>query len=111
MRNFYFYKSLLFIKGGDSQMNFIALIGIVTRINLEKKAKYAQLSIKVEKPYVNTINDNRFETIDVNLDTLIFKKEIKNISKDDIVGIKGRLSKEQDNKSGQIVIGERLQIF
>jgi hypothetical protein len=92
-------------------MNFIALIGIVTRVNLEKRAKYAQVSVKVEKPYVNTINDTHFETIDVNLDALIFKKEIKQISKDDIVGVKGRLSRDQDNKSNQIVIGERLQVF
>jgi hypothetical protein len=92
-------------------VNFIALIGIVTRINIEKRAKYAHILVKVEKPYVNNPCDSRFETIDVNLDSLIFKKEIREIAKDDIVGIKGRLSVDKDNKCNQMVIGERLQVF
>jgi hypothetical protein len=93
-------------------MNFIALIGIVAGIHANETDNSNKLLIKGEKPYVDNVNDDVFDVVNVNLDPLLFKTEIKQINKNDIVGIKGRISIVKNNGIEQaVVIAERLQVF
>ncbi|MDR0986020.1 MAG: hypothetical protein LBL60_03700 [Mycoplasmataceae bacterium] len=89
-------------------MNFIAIIGIVKGLMKGKTNEYDVLKVKVDKPFIEKDCEDWYELIDVNLDSAIFKREIKSIKNGAIVGIKGRIS-QKDNQ--MLLIGERLQVY
>ncbi|GMO16590.1 MAG: hypothetical protein Ta2E_07920 [Mycoplasmoidaceae bacterium] len=85
-----------------SEMNFVALIGIVEEIKIEHTVSI--VSIKVEKNLNENEKNEWYDLVLVELNNNDFASELNKINKNDIVGVKGRLS---NNK----VIVERFQIF
>jgi hypothetical protein len=62
----------------------------------------------VEKPMLETNDEDWYELVKINLDKDIFQEEIKFLSKGSIVGIKGRIRCVNQNMQ---LIGERIQVF
>ncbi|MDR2823233.1 MAG: hypothetical protein LBV37_01730 [Mycoplasmataceae bacterium] len=90
-------------------MNFLALIGIAESVQMpEANKSYAILSLNVGKTFADNVNDDVFEIIHIQIDSQQFKSELKQINKNDIVGIKGHLASQDGH---QISICERLQVF
>jgi hypothetical protein len=89
-------------------MNFIAIIGIVDKMIKMQENNLAIIKVKVEKPFIETQDEEWYDLVDVRLDNDLFKKEINLISSGSLVGIKGRI--KMDNNYMHL-IGERLQIF
>jgi hypothetical protein len=86
-------------------MNFIALIGFIKEIsNLDDNAI---IHLKVEKNCTFKSNNN-YEIIDINVDKIIFKKELEILKLGTLIGIKGRLD---TFKNKLHLICERMQIF
>jgi hypothetical protein len=62
----------------------------------------------VEKPFLETSDEEWYDTVEVNLDKTIFKIELDTMTKGSIVGIKGRIKYAIQ---GMQLIGERVQVF
>jgi hypothetical protein len=73
-----------------------------------QKDNLAIIKVKVEKPFIETQDEEWYDMVDVRLDNDLFEKEINLISSGSLVGIKGRI--KMDNNYMHL-IGERLQIF
>lgn len=89
-------------------MNFVAIIGIVEKVDMLEKSNRAKVTVKVEKPFVESKQEAWYDIVTVELDDTIFKKEIDSLTKGDIVGIKGRIMCEN---ASALLIGERVQVF
>ncbi|GHU30514.1 hypothetical protein FACS1894166_00300 [Bacilli bacterium] len=89
-------------------MNFIAIIGIVEKLTKLENGEQSTLRVKVEKPFVENEDEDRYDLVDIQLDKIVFKHELKSITKGCIVGIKGRIKYIQSNMQ---LIGERVQVF
>ncbi|MDR2821367.1 MAG: hypothetical protein LBV53_00220 [Mycoplasmataceae bacterium] len=83
-------------------MNFVALIGIVESMNIDKNDTICM--VKVEKPELEANSDNWYDIISVKLNSEMFKTELESAKTGDIVGIKGRIVNSN-------VVAERLQVF
>ncbi|MDR0545755.1 MAG: hypothetical protein LBG49_02420 [Mycoplasmataceae bacterium] len=93
-------------------MNFVALIGIVESVKNNSSSLNTIINIKVEKPYVDDKEDDWYELVSVFADKETFKEEIKQTKKDSIIGIKGRLTRQENDPNKLVrVICERLQVF
>ncbi|MDR2461728.1 MAG: hypothetical protein LBD05_00760 [Mycoplasmataceae bacterium] len=91
-------------------MNFLAIIGIVDKINKTKDSENGDvlIKVKVEKPFIENNDEDWYDSIDVGIDQVMFKNEIKQMSPGSIIGIKGRIKMNNDSL---YVVGERVQIF
>jgi hypothetical protein len=89
-------------------MNFIALIGIVEKFAKTNHDDNHKLLIKVEKPYIETNDEDWYDIVCIQINKDLVQNDIDNISKGSIVGIKGRL---QTNKNITTCIAERIQLF
>lgn len=87
-------------------MNFIAIIGIVQKLEKANNNK-VEVKIKIEKPFYRQ-TEKWFDVVSVLFDTQLFKDEMNSISEGKIIGVKGRIC-SHDNKND--IIGERLQVF
>lgn len=89
-------------------MNLIAMIGIIDEINLVDK-NITNLSLKVEKPFLyGDLNEEYYDFIPIELNNIVFKKQLNSITKGDLIGFKGRL--RSDNQTIR-VIAEKIQLF
>lgn len=79
-------------------MNFVALIGIVDKIEKDNNLN-TKIVIKVESQY-----ENQWDYINILVDDEKFKSEVEKMSEGDIIGVKGRINDNYINC-------ERLQIF
>jgi hypothetical protein len=91
-------------------MNFVAQIGIADKIVKFPKKDFAIITMKTEKPFVENADDDWFDLIDIYVDQIIFKNELRILCEGSIIGIKGRISRDKNNNN-LIVISERVQIF
>ncbi|MDR3330124.1 MAG: hypothetical protein LBS76_02480 [Mycoplasmataceae bacterium] len=92
-------------------MNFVAQIGITETVQLNHSPEFALVTFKVEKPYLETSEEEWYDLIPVLVDKTIFNTEIKQLTQGAIIGVKGRLSFDKKEKSSLQVICERLQVF
>ncbi|MDE5553004.1 MAG: OB-fold nucleic acid binding domain-containing protein [Malacoplasma sp.] len=89
-------------------MNLIAMIGIVD--SFVKDATDSKLYLKVEKPFFESQNiDDIYESIQVSVNSSLFKDDIDFLEKGTLIGLKGRI-KNSENNNLQI-IAERIQVF
>lgn len=88
-------------------MNLIAMIGTVDKI--QRKDKTSIVTLKVEKPFLDSTNENDFfDTIDINISSSLFAQDLNLINSGMILGLKGRL--KNDNQMLKVV-AEKIQIF
>lgn len=88
-------------------MNLIAMIGTINEI--KKEEKNAKLTLKVEKPFIDSLDENDFfDYIDVYVNNNIFSQELKDAKEGTLIGFKGRMKSE--NKLLRIIV-ERVQVF
>ncbi len=88
-------------------MNLIAMIGTIQTI--KKNEHEAKIILKVEKPFIDTIDrEDFFEEIEVNLNSYVFDNDLKNMKIGTLVGFKGRIKNENNYLK---IIAERVQIF
>jgi len=85
-------------------MNFVALIGIVNKIN--KKTDTTEILLKVEKPEDNK-TEIWYDELNISIKNNDFMEEISKLEEGNIIGVKGRIATIPQ----QIVIAERVQIF
>lgn len=88
-------------------MNLIAMIGTVNAISKLSNDE-TQVSLKVEKPFIDSVNDDIYDYIDVNFTNLFFKKNLKLLEKGKLIGLKGRIKVENQNFK---IIVDKLQVF
>lgn len=88
-------------------MNLIAMIGTVDKVKRDDKTSI--VTLKVEKPFFDSTNENDFfDTIDVNVSSSLFSQDLNLINSGMLLGLKGRL--RNDNESLKVV-AEKIQIF
>lgn len=88
-------------------MNFLALIGIAQNVKIINN-QYSEVEMKVEKNFVENNEDDWYEIINVLFNNEVFKYDLKNVVDGSIIGIKGRISPQNQEMK---IIGERLQVF
>lgn len=90
-------------------MNLVAVIGIVETVI--KNKDITKLILKVEKPFheKGESYEEYYDKFDVELNSFVFSRDIKNLSNGTLVGLKGRIKPETPDSIK--VIAERLQIF
>lgn len=89
-------------------MNLIAMIGIVDYFI--KEDNNSKLFLKVEKPFFESKNiDDIYDSIQISVDSSIFKNDIDFLEKGTLIGLKGRIKSSEDNNLQ--IIAERIQVF
>jgi hypothetical protein len=89
-------------------MNFVAIIGIVDQITMLHKSKDTIVNIKVEKTDTNRSDNDWYDLVPVSLNREKFVDEMKQISRGQIVGVKGRMNFVQNKLR---LVGEKVQVF
>lgn len=88
-------------------MNLIAMIGTVNKI--KKEEKFARVTLKIEKPFIDSTNEKDFfDEIEVKVNNHIFWQDLKNMDIGTLIGLKGRIKNENNNLQ---IIAEKIQIF
>lgn len=88
-------------------MNLIAMIGTVHKI--KKEEKFAKVTLKIEKPFVDSFDSNDFfDEIEININSAIFAQDLKQVDIGTLIGLKGRIRSENDSLQ---IIAEKIQIF
>lgn len=89
-------------------MNLIAMIGTIDQINSIDN-DLTNIHLKVEKPFMMESDPNDiYDVIEIKLLNKIFKRELKFLSKGNILGLKGRIKSENGNLS---VFADKIQLF
>ncbi|MBD5446073.1 MAG: hypothetical protein HDR31_02005 [Mycoplasma sp.] len=89
-------------------MNLIAMIGIVD--SFVKDVTDSKLYLKVEKPFFESQNiDDIYESIQVSVNSSLFKDDIDFLEKGTLIGLKGRIKNSKNNNLQ--IIAERIQVF
>lgn len=89
-------------------MNLIAMIGIVDYFVKDKND--SKLFIKVEKPFFESQNiDDIYDSIQVSVNSSLFKNDIEFLEKGTLIGLKGRI--KSCEKNNLQIIAERIQVF
>ncbi|MDR2829122.1 MAG: hypothetical protein LBV48_00785 [Mycoplasmataceae bacterium] len=83
-------------------MNYVALIGIIKTV--EKQKLNTHVLLKVQKTVQASNDEKWYEIVKVKIPSTEFKSEITEMKEGDVVGIKGRIAKNE-------VVAERVQIF
>jgi hypothetical protein len=83
-------------------MNYVALIGIIKTV--EKQNINSCALLKVQKSTTTPHDEKWYELVEVKIPSKEFKTELDEMKSGDVVGIKGRIGKNE-------VIAERVQIF
>ena len=88
-------------------MNLIAMIGTVEKVKKDNKTSI--LTLKVEKPFFDSVDENDyFDSIDINLSTPLFSQDINIMNSGNLIGLKGRIKNENNQLK---IIAERIQVF
>lgn len=88
-------------------MNLIAMIGTVEKIRREPKMSI--ITLKVEKPFFDSCSENDyFDSIDINVNTMLFSQDLSYLDEGTLVGLKGRIKSDKNNLK---VIAEKIQVF
>lgn len=89
-------------------MNLIAMIGIVD--SFVKDVTDSKLYLKVEKPFFESQNiDDIYESIQVSVNSSLFKDDIDFLEKGTLIGLKGRIKNSKNNNLQ--IIAEIIQVF
>lgn len=89
-------------------MNLIAMIGTIDQINSIDN-NLTNIHLKVEKPFIlESDPTDIYDIIEVKLHNKIFKRELKFLSKGNLLGLKGRIKSENGYLS---VFADKIQLF
>ncbi len=91
-------------------LNQVVIVGrLVEDIKLEEQGnkKVARITLRVPRSYKNMSGDYESDYIDCILWSGIAENSYEYCKKDDLIGIKGRLQKG-NNDTGMIVVAEKL---
>lgn len=84
------------------------MIGTIDQINSIDN-NLTNIQLKVEKPFIlESDPTDIYDIIEVKLQNAIFKRELKFLSKGDLLGLKGRIKSENGNLS---VFADKIQLF
>ncbi len=88
-------------------MNLIAMIGTVDEI--KRNEKTSVLTLKVEKPFFDSTNENDyFDSIDVYVTSALFAQDLNTMNSGSLIGLKGRIKTEENQLK---IVAEKIQVF